>query len=100
MKTLTVKIVTSNFERAIEHVEAASKQIPVDPSTPISLTILWEVRQMKVSQVHREQLVCHFSKFLANNSGPYVSTVDVVPSHHCVLPQPKTENDTIDVTYV
>ena len=42
-------------EQAIEHVEAASKQTPVDPSTPVSLTILWEVRKMKVSQVHHEQ---------------------------------------------
>ena len=47
-KILTVEILTSNFERAIEHVEAASKrwgisslrtafQTPVDPSTPVSL---------------------------------------------------------------
>ena len=63
-KILTIEIVTSNFERVIKYVEAASASdggisslltAPVDLSTPVSLTLLWGVRQMKVSQVHREQ---------------------------------------------
>ena len=40
-----------------------------------------------------------FVKFLANNRGPDVGIVDIVPSRHCALPQPKTENDTIDTSY-
>ena len=47
-----------------------------------------------------DRRVCHrsggFSKFLVNNRRPDASIVDMVPSRHCALPQPKTENDTID----
>ena len=37
----------------------------------------------------------HFSKFLANNRSTDVSIVDVVPSHHCALPQTNNTVDTL-----
>ena len=60
---------------------------------------------MTVSQVHwaatigeyaaNQVAICHF---LANNRGPDISSVDVVLSHHCALPPPKAENNTVPST--
>ena len=55
---------------------------------------------MKVSQFTEQQRSVSMPPtrrlfvILANNRGPDISIVDV-PSHHCALPQPKTENDYI-----
>ena len=39
------------------------------------------------------------NQFLANSRGTGISIVDVVPSRHLALPQPKTESDTIDTLH-
>ena len=51
---------------------------------------------MEVSQVHLAAMV---DEYAANNKGPDVSIVDVVPSHYCALLQSKT-TPSIRVTFM